>query len=223
MLNNISGPYFVSGVDTDSGKTYVTGRMAAYLRHRGVSVITQKPVQTGCTTVADDLVEHRKVMGCGMLPEDKEQRTCSYIFRKPASPHLAARLEGKTIDVNKIDEDTKYLLSKYKVVLVEGAGGLMVPLTEDMLTIDYVASRKLPLVLVTTSKLGGINHALLSVDACKTRGIDLRLIVYNRMPQDDEVMADDSYEVIKRYAQTAYPDIPVIDFRSSDSFWDANI
>lgn len=213
------GAYFISGVDTDSGKTYVTARMAAYLRHRGVSVITQKPVQTGCLTVADDLVEHRKVMGSGILPEDKEGRTCSYLFKKPASPHLAARLEGVVIDPEKIDRDTRYLLDRYDVVLVEGAGGLMVPLNDNMLTIDYVASRRLPLVLVTTSKLGGINHALLSIEACKNRNIELSTIVFNRLPQDETLMADDSLEQIKKFAMSLYPKVQIVDFRSSDSFW----
>lgn len=216
------GAYFISGVDTDCGKTYVTARMAAYLRHRGISVITQKPVQTGCTTVADDLVEHRKVMGCGMLPEDKEGRTCSYLFRRPASPHFAAQLENRVISIDKIDRDTRYLLSRYNVVLIEGAGGLMVPLTDEMLTIDYIALRRLPLVLITSSKLGGINHALLSIEACTNRDIDLRTIVFNRIPTDAKDMADDALAVIRRYAMEQYPHVQVIDFRSSDSFWDVN-
>ncbi|MCQ2204723.1 MAG: dethiobiotin synthase [Bacteroidales bacterium] len=223
MLTHRHGAYFISGVDTDSGKTYVTARMAAYLRHRGVSVITQKPVQTGCLTVADDLVEHRKVMGCGILPEDKEGRTCTYLFKKPCSPHLAARLEGVTIDPDRIDLDTRYLLGRYSVVLVEGAGGLMVPLNDDMLTIDYVASRRLPLVLVTTSKLGGINHALLSIEACKNRGIELPAIVFNRLPSDEQIMADDAYQQIKKFAMSLYPQVQMVDFRSSDSFWDVNL
>lgn len=213
------GAYFISGVDTDCGKTYVTGCLAAYLRHRGVSVITQKPVQTGCETVADDLVEHRKAMGVGIQQEDKERRTCSYLFRKPASPHLAARLEGVTIDTAKISEDTDYLLSKYDVVLVEGAGGLMVPLNDDALTIDYVQQQKLPLILVASSKLGGINHALLSIEACRSRNIKLEVLVFNRMPKDDPILTEDAYEVIRKFALKAYPDMKVIDFRSSDSFW----
>lgn len=213
------GAYFISGVDTDCGKTYVTGCLASYLRHRGVSVITQKPVQTGCETVADDLVEHRKAMGVGIQLEDKERRTCSYLFRKHASPHLAARLEGVTIDTNKIAADTEYLLSKYDVVLVEGVGGLMVPLNDDCLNIEYVAKQNLPLVLVTSSKLGGINHALLSIEACRSRNINLHVLVFNRMPNDDQIMADDAYEVIKKFALKLYPDLKIIDFRSSDSFW----
>ncbi len=217
------GAYFISGVDTDSGKTYVTGRLAAHLRHRGVSVITQKPVQTGCDTVADDLVEHRKAMGTSMMPEDREGRTCTYLFHRPASPMFAAAQEGQVIDIERMYNDTRYLLTRYNVVLVEGAGGLMVPLNEKYLTIDYIVEKRLPLILVTTSKLGGINHALLSIDACYYRSIDLRCIVYNRMPGDPKDMADDQLKAIKRYALSLYPHVKVVDFRSSDSFWDAEI
>lgn len=197
--------------------------MAAYLRHRGVSVITQKPIQTGCVTAADDLVEHRKIMGTGILPEDKEGRTCSYLFRKSAPPHLSAKLEGIVIDPEKIDRDTRYLLDRYSVVLIEGDGGLMVPLTDNMLTIDYIASRRLPLILVTTSKMSGINHALLSIDACKNHDIDLTTIVFNRLPNSDKLVADDAFEVIKKFATAQYPHVQMVDFRSSDSFWDIEL
>lgn len=213
------GVYFISGVDTDCGKTHITGRMAAYLRSRGVSVITQKPVQTGSVTIAEDLVEHRKAMGSGALPEDKEGRTCTYLFSRLASPQFAAALEGVTIDLTRIDADTQYLLSHYHVVLIEGVGGLMAPLRNDMLTIDFVASRQYPLVLVTSSKLGGINHALLSIEACHARSIDLRCIVYNRLPADDTDLADYQYNEIARYARKYFPSVRLIDFRSSDSFW----
>ncbi len=219
-MNIKFGPYFVSGIDTDCGKTYVTARMASYLRHRGITVITQKPVQTGCDMVSDDLVEHRKVMGCKMLPEDYERRTCSYLFKLPASPKLAAAQEGQTIDIEKIHADTLYLASRYNVVLVEGAGGLMVPLNDDYLTIDYVVAKRLPLILVASSRLGGINHALLSIEACHHRGVDLACVVFNRLPTDTQVMADDALAEITKYTEKLYPNTRIIDFRSSDSFWD---
>ena len=224
MINHRFGAYFISGVDTCSGKTFVTARMAAYLHHRGVSVITQKPIQTGCATAAaDDLVEHRKVMGTGIMPEDKEGRTCSYLFRKSAPPHLAAKFEGVAIDPEKIDRDTRYLLDRYSVVLIEGDGGLMVPLNDDMLTIEYIASRRLPLILVTTSEVGGINQALLSIDACKNHNIDLTTIVYNRLPNSDALIANDAFDVIKKFALSQYPHVQMVDFRSSDSFWDIEL
>lgn len=210
--------YFVSGVDTDAGKTYVTARLAAQLRKEGVDVITQKPVQTGCTTVAEDLEVHRQVMGCGMLPDDEAGLTCSYLFLKPASPALAARLEGKKIDPDKIAADTAELTRRHEIVLSEGAGGLMVPLTDDLLAIDYVAQHKLPLILVTTSKLGGINHALLSIEACKTHGVDLRMVVFNRLPGDEDVMADDSLMEISKFTKRIFPEAQIVDFRGQESF-----
>ncbi len=219
----MSKAYFISGVDTDCGKTYVAARLAAHLRASGRNVITQKPVQTGCTTVAEDLVEHRKVMGCNMLPEDREKRTCTYLFPIPASPHLSARLAGQSIDVSQISKDTQYLLQRYDIVLVEGAGGLMVPLTDELLTIQYVAAQKLPLILVTTSKLGGINHAILSMEVCRVYGVELHIVVYNRFPSDDKVMADDAYEVISQHAKRLFPNVNIVDFKSADSFYNTNM
>lgn len=207
---------FVSGVDTDCGKTFVTARLAEHLRGRGVRVVTQKPVQTGCGgPMADDIAEHRRLMGGAVLPEDAEGLTCSYLFRKPASPALAARLEGVEIDPARIDGHMLMLARAYDAVLVEGAGGLMVPLTDSLLTIEYVASRRLPLVLVATSRLGGINHALLSISACKSYGVDLKAVVFNRMPADEEVMADDNLAAIRRYAASLFPEAVVADFRKS--------
>ena len=208
---------FISGVDTDSGKTYVTARLAAQMLSEGYDVITQKPVQTGCDDMAEDLVEHRRVMGCGLLPDDRDRLTCTYLFRKPASPALAASLEGRRIDQAEISRDTAELCRRHEVVLVEGAGGLMVPLSGDLLTIDYAAGQKLPMILVTTSKLGGINHALLSIEACKTHGVDLRLVVFNRMPSDDKVMADDSLAAIRAFAAKMYPAARVVDFTCQES------
>lgn len=210
---------FVSGVDTDCGKTYVTAHLAAHLFHRGVRVVTQKPVQTGCDTASDDLVAHRQVMGTAMLPEDRERRTCTYLFQRPCSPHLAARLEGATIDPGRIDQDTAYLTQRYDCVLIEGAGGLFVPLTEELMTIDYVASRRLPLLLVATSHLGGINQALLSVEACHHHGVDLRWLVFNRFASDPQDLADDALEQISRHSRQLFPGLAVVDFRSADSFY----
>ena len=207
---------FISGMDTDAGKTYVTSRLAKQAMDQGVNVITQKPVQTGCTTVAEDLEEHRRVMGTGLLPIDANGPTCTYLFRKPASPALAARLEGQRIDTTKIDQDTATLANQYELVLQEGAGGLMVPLNESELTIDYVAERHMPLILVVSSRLGSINHALLSIEACKHHGIDLRLVIFNRLPQDDTVMADDALMEIRHRAQNIYPGLRTIDFGNSE-------
>ncbi len=223
MNTKLGKVLFISGVDTDSGKTFVTSHLAAHLLNNGVHVITQKPVQTGCNDVEEDLLEHRKAMGVNLLPEDLDRRTCSYLFHKPASPDLAARLEGARIVPEKIDNDTAYLRSLYDVTLVEGAGGLMVPLNDELLTIDYIASRHIPLLLVTTSKLGGINHALLSIEACLTHNVDLKFVVFNRLPNDEKVMADDNLDAIKKFTHKTFPNAQVIDFSDANSFANFNL
>src|SRR5690606_29027978 len=130
---------FVSGIDTEIGKTVVTGWLARQWREAGVDVITQKLVQTGCVGASDDILLHRRIMGCGLFDEDRDGHTMPALYAYPASPHLAARLDGRSLDLEAIDRATAHLCERYETVLVEGAGGLMVPLTEELLTIDYVA------------------------------------------------------------------------------------
>ncbi|MBQ3634889.1 MAG: ATP-dependent dethiobiotin synthetase BioD [Bacteroidales bacterium] len=217
------GVVFVSGIDTDCGKTYVTAHLAAYYHSQGVRVITQKPVQTGCVGMAEDLEVHRRVMGTGLMAEDREGLTCSYLFPVPASPHLSARLAGSRIETSRMEGDTRRLAERYDMVLVEGAGGLMVPLNDDEMTIGYIARNKFPLILVATSKLGAINHTLLSVEVCQKFGVDLQLIVYNRLPGDDKVMADDAYSVVCREARKLYSGLRIVDYTGDGSFAEAGL
>ena len=153
--------YFISGIDTDAGKSYVTGYIASRLMKEGKSVATQKFIQTGNIGFSEDIDLHRKIMGIGPLPEDIDHTTAPIIFSYPASAQLAARMDERDIDLNIIDRSTEILCSRYDIVLVEGAGGLMVPITDDFFTIDYVESRKLPIILVTNGDLGSINHTIL--------------------------------------------------------------
>lgn len=125
--------YFISGIDTDSGKTVAVGLMARYLLKQGVNVITAKLVQTGNEGFSEDLLKHRDMMGVGEFPEDREGLTAPQIFKFPASPHLSAQLEGRSVDVEVICDAVRTLATRYEVVLVEGAGGLAVPLTESLL------------------------------------------------------------------------------------------
>ena len=168
---NTNNIYFVSGIDTDAGKSYCTAWLAKELANEGHRVITQKFIQTGNVGHSEDIDLHRRIMGTGYLPEDREGLTMPEIYSYPCSPHLAARIDGHPIDFDKIERATLELASRYDRVLVEGAGGLMVPLTEDFLTIDYVVQKHYPLVFVTSGKLGSINHTLLSFEAIRSRNI----------------------------------------------------
>ena len=153
--------FFVSGIDTDAGKTYCTAWLAKQWMNEGLSVVTQKFIQTGCDEYSEDIEAHRRLCGIDPLPEDLDHTTAPLIYHHPCSPQLAARLDGRDIPLDIIDRSTETLLKKYDRVLVEGAGGLMVPITDEMFTIDYVSQRHLPLILVVHSALGSINHIIL--------------------------------------------------------------
>lgn len=208
--------YFVSGIDTDAGKTYCTAWLAKQLNGKGIRTITQKFIQTGNSGRSEDIELHRSIMGCGMLPEDRDFTTAPEIFSYPASPLLASKIDKRPVDFEKINNATKRLADKYDVVLVEGAGGLMVPLTENVLTIDFIAQSGYPLVFVTSGRLGSVNHTLLGLEAVAARNINLYMVMYNLYPANpDTTISDDTRCYLRSYLGTRFPgtlwtEVPVI-------------
>ncbi len=190
---------FVSGIDTDIGKTIATGLMARYLHKKNHHMITQKIVQTGCQNISEDILIHRQLMGCELFEEDLSGLTCPFLFKHPASPHLAARMEDRTIDTRIISDAAVALKKKYNTLLIEGAGGLQVPLNNEVTVLDYIQKQHYPVILVSSSKLGSINHTVLSIEALENRNIDLIGIVYNRYPEADPYIANDSIMEIKKF------------------------
>lgn len=197
--------YAVSGIDTNVGKTIVTGLVARTLMRAGKSVITAKLVQTGNVGFSEDLQEHRRLMGNEGAPthfsEDAEGLTAPQIFAFPASPHLAANLEGRTLELSRIVQAVNTLATRYDIVLVECAGGLAVPLTEDVLTADFIAQNAWNLLLVTSGILGSLSHTLLSLEAAQTRNIPLCGVLYNAYPASDPVISKDTPRMICRYLE----------------------
>ena len=142
-----------------------------------------------------------------MQEADKQGLTMPEIFSYPASPHLAARLDGRALDLDKIRTSTQELATQYEIVLVEGAGGLMVPLTENLLTIDYIRQQGYPVILVTSGRLGSINHTLLSFSALKQYGISLYSLIFNHIHDSkDETIAGDTLEYLKGRLKDEFPE-----------------
>lgn len=198
--------YFVSGIDTDAGKSYATGFLAREWNKKGKRTITQKFIQTGNVGYSEDIDLHRRIMGIPPTREDKEGLTMPEIFSYPASPHLAARLDNRPIDFCKIKNATQELSERYDCVLLEGAGGLMVPLTTELLTIDYIARENYPLIFVTSGKLGSINHTLLSLEAIQKRNITLDTVLYNLYPTvEDPTIQNDTMHFIRTWLERYFP------------------
>lgn len=227
MIKNIKkGVYFVSGIDTDIGKTIATGVIARHLLDQGVSVITQKLIQTGNQTMSDDVIMHRRLMQMPLAAADHLGLTMPAVLSYPASPHLAAKMEQVQLDLIKIHQATVCLTQDYEVVLLEGAGGLMVPLVAggpdgDYLTVDYIKEHNFPVILVTSGRLGSINHTLLSLEMLRQRQIGLYALAYNEYDDSaDLIISDDNKRYFKTYLKNHFPDavwidIPTLDFHEA--------
>ncbi len=197
---------FISGIDTNIGKTYATAHLMTAIEKQNADhkVISQKMIQTGCRFISEDIETHRRIQGIDLMVEDLNGITSPVVLSYPASPHLAAKIDDTEISLQKIETCTNVLTNSFDTVLIEGAGGLMVPIVEDdselggYLTIDYIKEKNYPVVLVTSGRLGSLNHTLMSIDACKSRGIEIALIIYNQYPQLDETIEKSSLEYLER-------------------------
>lgn len=205
--------YFVSGTDTNIGKTVAVAWLAKKFAGEGRSAVTQKLIQTGCEGISEDILAHRKITGSGLLPEDEDRTTCRYVLKFPASPHLACEMEGVEVDLGQLAKDTATLEDRYGTVLIEGAGGLLVPIKKGFSTADYISENRLPLILVVPSRLGSLNHALLSLEYCRAREISLAGVVYNTYPSAPKDIEDSTREYIKDYISKNFPDA---------NFWEMN-
>lgn len=210
----------VGGIDTDVGKTYVTGLLARHLLQLGHTVTTLKLVQTGCTGISDDIRLHRQLMGQPLSEWDRDGTTCPYLFPFPASPVLAARMVGQSIDEAVLDRSLSTLQQRHTWVLVEGAGGLLVPLTANLLLLDFYAARRLPMILVGSPRLGSINHIRLSLEAIRARNLPLLGLVYNLHGEHPkEIVQDTLMECRKALVDYGFAQRLVIlpDIRESSS------
>lgn len=210
---------FITGIDTGIGKSFATGLLARYLRAGGKSVITQKLVQTGTSGEPEDITIHRALMGIGLTEDDARGLTCPYRFKFPASPHLAAKMESASIHAEALSASADLLAERYDHVLIEGAGGICVPLDGDFTILDYVGMRRYPVIIVTSSRLGSINHTLMTLEMLKSRGLDVAGMIYNLYPPEDETITADSRELFSRFlAARGYPpaiaDLPVVDMKN---------
>lgn len=198
--------YFVTGIGTDVGKSWATGWLARRFMNEGTSVITQKFIQTGNDGSSEDIEVHRKIMGISMTEEDTAMLTAPEIFSYPCSPDLASRIDKRDIDFDKIGKAADELERLYDIVLIEGAGGIMVPLKDEYLTIDYIAEKDIPAIVVTNGQLGSISHTLLTLEAIRLRGIELSEVVYNHHFDKDPTICADTIQYIKRYLGRHFPE-----------------
>ena len=173
--------FFITGTGTDVGKTVLAATLLRGLRQRDVDAVPMKPVQTGCINgptgmTAPDLDLCLTVSG--YAPQADEYAILSpYRFEQPCSPHLAVKGTGQVIQPATIIEALRTLQERHDAVLVEGAGGVLVPLGPDLMTIDLIEALSIPVIIAARPGLGTLNHTLLTLEALKRRDIPVQAVV----------------------------------------------
>jgi dethiobiotin synthetase len=219
---------FVTGTDTGVGKTFVTAGIVRWLRIKGVEAVPMKPVQTGGEWQGNHLVapdlEFCLSAGGPELSDDEMRLASPYIFEPACSPHLAGRMTGQYIDMSVIKDYSRRLAGSHEVVVIEGSGGIMVPLNESETMLDLMKTLGYPVVLVSRVGLGSINHALLSIEALRSAGIEVIGIVFNRVEPpatEDCFIEQDNPDAIARFGRVkVLGNIPYLDtHESTEETW----
>jgi len=179
---------FVTGTDTGVGKTFFSCCLIEFLKNSGIDVLGFKPVETGCSRSCEDAEKLSRASGVYLEPV--------YSLKEPLAPSVASELEGLSIDVERLVDRCKELLFRSPAV-VEGAGGIMVPITWEFSFLDLAKELSLPVVVVALNKLGVINHTLLTINACSIVGLEVRGVVLNSFQKFDKSFNTNLYSLRK--------------------------
>jgi len=186
---------FIAGTDTGVGKTFFCAHFLKFLQASGIAAGYQKWVSTGDAEHPEDLDFCMKIAGPAVAADIELQ--VPFRFSYPASPHLAAELEGKQIDDAVISSAFQAMAKQYELLIVEGVGGLLVPLRRDLLLVDLLGRLRPPVLLVARSGLGTLNHTLLSLEALRSRNIPIVGVVFSDgQKHTDETLIADNMKTI---------------------------
>jgi dethiobiotin synthetase len=202
---------FVTGTDTEVGKSVVAAAIAAAAVARGISIAVYKPVVTGLDEPAGEWPRDHELLAAvanaGQTPED----VSPYRFGPPVSPHLAAELAGQTIDPERLVGAAQAQGERADALVVEGVGGLLVPLAREYLVRDLAGELSLPVVIAARPGLGTINHSLLTIEAARAVALRIQAVVLTPWPDEPSDMERSNRETIERFGE-----VPVIGLPRTD-------
>lgn len=184
-MNKFNG-LFITGTDTEVGKTLVSGALILKLREQGIQTIGFKPVVAGTyqdatgKTLNEDVETLRIASNLGSA----ELNLCPYVLDQPAAPHLVAARQGLKLEMDVMLQTFHHIQNQADCVVVEGAGGLLIPLNDQKDLSDFAKEIDLPIILVVGMKLGCINHALLTYEAIKTRNLKMAGWIANTLTSE---------------------------------------
>lgn len=203
--------FFITGTDTDVGKTWVTAGLLHALNEQGLSTVAMKPVASGCETIDGQLrnADARCLMQHMSARADYEEVN-PYTFTPAIAPHIAAGQSGQHIDLEKIRQIAVRLARHADVILIEGVGGWQVPLNNTQTVADLAAMLQLPVIMVVAIKLGCLNHALLTAQSIKASGLPLAGWVANMCDGSDPVAQENIFALQQRLDTPMLANIPLL-------------
>ncbi|MDB6120036.1 MAG: biod: dethiobiotin synthase [Verrucomicrobiaceae bacterium] len=190
---------FVTGTDTDVGKTFVVGLLLEALRREGIQAVGYKPVACG------DRADAVAILRACDEPDLTLEEVNPLFFKAPAAPYVAALLENRPTDVALMKEGFAHLVQKFPCVLIEGAGGWEVPLTTEQTMADFAQELALPVIVVVNNKLGALNHTILTVRNIRERGMTCFGVILNHVGDER-----DSASISNRAMIEHFLGVPVI-------------
>ena len=202
---------FVTGSDTGVGKTVIAGAIAAAMKTHGLDVGVMKPVASGAKEIKGKLVSEDAVYLKKIIDSTDDDDLVNPIrLKQPIAPTIAASKAGVPIDIDKILKAYEELTNKHDFVVVEGIGGLMVPIDDTLFVADLVRKMDLALVIVSSDYLGTINHTLLTVEYARSRNLRIKGIVINMLKNGDDFVRE-----IEKYSSV--PILGIIPFKENVS------
>ena len=209
---NKSHGFFVTGTDTEVGKTLVSGALILKLREQGMNTIGFKPVVAGTYQDANGITlnEDLETLRTSSNLRPGELSLCPYVLDRPAAPHLVAKEQGLQLQMDVMKQAFQNIQNQAECVVVEGAGGLLIPLNDDEDLGDFAIEINLPVILVVGMKLGCINHALLTYDAIKARHLNIAGWVANTLNSEMPLLQENLQTLKTRIAAPFLGLIPAL-------------
>ncbi len=190
---------FITGIDTDIGKTFVSIGLCLKKEAQGLKVGYFKPFQSGAyekdgKLIAPDLYELKKYSNINSM--------YSYLFKGEVSPHLASLIDNVEVDMEKVKNDFKNFSAKFDFTVVEGAGGLYCPAVKGKLFCDIIKELNQEIIIVTTPKLGKLNHTLMTIECAKLNNIKIKGLIINQIPKNPTLSEKNFLKELKMFCDT---------------------
>lgn len=217
---------FIAGTNTDVGKTLVTAGILRHLRAKGLDVVSMKPVQTGGTSTAGrlsapDLDFHLSMAGL-VATEEERSLMSPYIYEPACSPHLAGRMAGHYVNLDHCQACGEQLAAAHQGVLIEGAGGLMVPLNEEETQLGLIIQMGAPVLLVAHIGLGTVNHCLLTIETLREAEVPIAGVIFNATApgEGEDFIGRDNPDAVAQFgAVEVLGNVPWLENLDVDETW----